>query len=113
MNNEKTYKLDWDEDAREFVRRIINAQDDCEPLRIVEQLVGIVVDELKDRPYDASAFVTSQRMKVTLCHQGRPIDARMVRVMGNHTDRVDYRSEGDDWILTIRRDIPPLIATRR
>jgi hypothetical protein len=52
-------------------------------------------------------------MKVTLRHQGRPIDERMVRVMGNHTDRVDYRSEGDDWILTIRRDIPPLIATRR
>ena len=113
MNNEKTYRLDWDEDAREFVRRIHNAQDDCEPLRIVEQLVGIVVDELKDRPYDASAFVTAQRMKVTLRHQGRPIDERMVRVMGNHTDRVDYRSEGDDWILTIRRDIPPLIATRR
>lgn len=113
MNSVKTYRQDWDEDAREFVRRIINMQDDCEPLRVVEQLVGIVVDELKDRPYDASAFVTAQRMKVTLRHQGRPIDERMVRVMGNHTDRVDYRSEGDDWILTIRRDIPPLIATRR
>ncbi len=54
-------------------------------------------------------------MKVMLRHGGKPIDERMVWVMGDHTDRVDYCPDGDTdyWLLTIRRDIPPLFVTRR
>ena len=70
--------------------------------------------ELKDRPYDISAAVSDKRMKVMLRHYGTPIDERMVMLMGNHTDRVDYAPDGDDaWQLIIRRDIPPLFVTRR
>lgn len=54
-------------------------------------------------------------MVVTLRHHGKPIDERMVWVMGDHTDHVDYHpNETDDgWVLTIYRDIPPLFVTRR
>ena len=98
----------------EFVRRIIAEQEDREPLRIVEQLVEIAVGELKGRPYDISAAVSSKRMKVTLRHYGKPIDERMVLLMGDHTDHVYYTPDGDDaWKLVIRRDIPPLFVTRR
>ena len=114
-NEEKIYKPEHDEEAKDFVHRVISEQEDREPLRIVEQLVEIAVGELKGRPYDISAQVTEKRMKVTLRHKGRPIDSRMVWVMGDHTDRVDYHSDGtnDGWVLSIRRDIPPLIVTRR
>ena len=42
-------------------------------------------------------------------------DSRMVMIMNDHTDRVEYHSDdtNDGWILTIRRDIPPLFITRR
>ena len=115
INKEKIYKPNNDEDTREFVRRVIAEQEDQEPLHIVEQLVEIAIGELKDRPCDISMHVTEKRMKVTLHHMGQPIDSRMVRVMGDHTDRVDYHPDGtnDGWILTIRRDIPPLFVTRR
>ena len=113
-DNEKTYMPEEDEEALEFVHRVIADQPDREPLRIVEQLVEIAVTELKGRPCQLSAAVSPQRMKVTLCHSGKPIDERMVWVMGDHTDRVDYHPDGDDaWQLVIRRDIPPLIVTRR
>ena len=49
MAEEKTYTPEYDENAMEFVHRVVNAQPDCEPLRIVEQLVEIAVGELKDR----------------------------------------------------------------
>ena len=98
----------------EFVRRVIAEQEDREPLRIVEQLVEIAVGELKGRPYEVSAAVSDRRMKVTLRHHGKPIDERMVLLMGDHTDRVNYTPDGDDaWKLVIRRDIPPLFVTRR
>ena len=114
MDQEKNYILDYDEDYLEFVRRVIDEQSDREPLRIVEQLTEIAVGELKDRPCDISAVVSDKRMKVTIRHNGRPIDERMVMVMGNHTDHVDYHPESDDaWELVIRRDIPPLFVTRR
>lgn len=113
MNNEKTYLPDWDEEAVEFVHRVINEQPDREPLGIVEQLVEIAVDELKGRPCIISAEVSEQRMKIKLRHMGRPIDERMVRIMGDHTDHVDYCPDGDDWLLTIRRDVPPPFVTRR
>ena len=113
-DNNKIFTPAYDEDAMEFVRRIIAEQDDREPLHIVEQLVEIAVGELKDRPYDISAAVSAKRMKVTLRHYGKPIDERMVLLMGDHTDHVDYAPDGDDaWQLVIRRDIPPLFVTRR
>ena len=113
-DNDKTFTPAYEENAMEFVRRIIAEQEDREPLRIVEQLVEIAVGELKDRPYEVSAAVSSKRMKVTLRHYGKPIDERMVLLMGDHTDHVDYAPDGDDaWQLVIRRDIPPLFVTRR
>lgn len=113
-DNEKIFEPAYEEDPMEFVRRVIAQQEDREPLRIVEQLVEIAVGELKDRPCDISAAVSDKRMKVMLRHCGKPIDERMVLLMGDHTDHVDYASDGDNgWQLTIRRDIPPLFVTRR
>lgn len=113
-DEEKTYRLEGDEDALAFVHRVIADQPDSESLRIVETLVEIAVGELKGRPCDISAAVSPQRMKVTLHHSGHQIDGRMIRLMGDFTDRVDYHPDGNDaWQLVIRRDIPPLIVTRR
>lgn len=114
MDKEKTYSIEMDEDYMEFIRRVIADQADREPLRIVELLVEIAIGELKDRPCDISAVVSDERMKVTIRHKGKPIDERMVCVMDDHTDRVDYKSDGDtdNWILTIRRDVPPPFITR-
>jgi hypothetical protein len=83
--HEKTYRSEGDECTMDFVRRVVNDQSDREPLRIVEQLVEIVVDELKDRPCDISAAVSVKRMKVTLRHNGKPIDERIMRLMADHT----------------------------
>ena len=114
INNDKTYWPEIDEDALDFVRRVINDQPDREPLGIVEQLVEIAMAELKGRSCDISVVVSDKRMKVTMRHGGKPIDERMVWLMGDHTDRVDYCPDGDDaWLLTIRRDIPPFYVTRR
>ena len=114
-DNEKIFRPEGDEDALAFVRRVIRMQPDCEPLRIVEQLVEIAVGELKDRPCQIEAAVSDKRMKVTMRHSGKPIDERMVWLMGDHTDRVHYTLDDDTgyWLLTIRRDIPPLFVTRR
>ena len=115
MNEEKTYYPESDENAMEFIHRVVIAQPDYEPLRIVEQLVEIALNELKGRPCDISAKASTQRMVVTLRHKGKPIDERMVWIMGDHTDRVDYHPNDTDdgWVLTIYRDIPPLFVTRR
>ena len=115
MMEEKIYIPEHDENAMEFIRRVIKAQPDGEPLRIVEQLVEIAVGELKGRPYEISAKASTQRMVVTLQHGGKRIDERMVWVMGDHTDRVDYKPNDTEegWVLTINRDIPPLFVTRR
>ena len=114
MKEEKIYQPEEDENMRSFVKRVIAEQPDQEPLHIIEQLAEITMSELKDRPYQFSATVSEKRMTLTIHHNGRAIDERMVWIMGDHTDRVDYRPDGDDsWILTIRRDIPPLFVTRR
>lgn len=113
-DNDKIYRPDDDEDVIEFVRRVIAEQPDPEPLRIVGQLIEIAMGELKWRPCQVSAVVSDKRMKLTLRHEGKPIDERMVLLMGDHTDRVNYTSGGDNaWQLTIRRDIPPLFVSRR
>ena len=50
---------------------------------------------------------------MTLRHGGKRIDGRLVVIMGDLTSRVDYRPDGDEWVLTIRRDVPPPFVTRR
>ena len=114
MEQEKTYTIDYDEDYLEFIRRVIADQSDREPLRIVEQLVEIAVSEVKERICDISAAVSDKRMKVTLRHVGKQIDERLIMIMSDHTDRVDYQPDDDNdyWVLTIRRDVPPLFVTR-
>ena len=112
-DNDKTYRPDGNEDVLAFVRRVINEQPDREPLRIVDTLAEIAVAELKGRPCNISATVSPQYMKVTIRHSGKPIDERMVWLMGDFTDRVAYHPDGDDgWQLVIHRDIPPLFVTR-
>jgi hypothetical protein len=114
MKEEKTYQPEENEDLRSFVNRVIAEQPDREPLRIIEQLAEITMSELKDRPYQFSATASVKGMTLTLRHSGRPINERIVWVMGDHTDHVDYHPDGDNgWILTIHRDIPPFFATRR
>ena len=113
-DNDKTYRPEDDEDALEFIHRVITEQPDREPLRIVETLVEIAVDELEGRPYDIEAAVSDKRMTVTLHHGGKPINDRVVWRMGDHTDRVDYAPDGEGtWELIIHRNIPPLFVTRR
>lgn len=113
MASEKIYMPDYDETALEFVRRVVREQPDREPLHILELLTEIVFDELRDQPYDISAEASALRTTLKVRHHGRPIDERTVRIMLKFTDRVDYMQDGDAWVLTIHRDIPPLIATRR
>ena len=115
MKEEKTYLPEENENIRSFVKRVIAEQPDQEALRIIEQLAEITMSELKDSLCQFSAIVSAKRMTLTICHNGRAIDERMVWVMGDHTDHVDYRPDDDNdgWILTIRRDIPPLFVTRR
>ena len=122
---DKIYRPEGNENALEFVHRLIAGQSDREPLHIVETLVEIALLQLKDEIAKAPKTVENavvepdfteikERMKVTLRHSGRPIDDRMVWQMGNHTDHVNYRSDGNDaWKLVIRRDIPPLFVTKR
>ena len=112
-DNEKTFRPDADEEAIAFIRRIIAAQPNREPLRIVEQLVEIAVGEVKNRLSDLRAIATEKSLTVTLRHSGKRIDGRLILIMGDNTDRVDYRPDGGEWVLTIRRDVPPPIVTRR
>ncbi|MBQ9649779.1 MAG: hypothetical protein IJV25_05090 [Prevotella sp.] len=112
MDQEKTYTIDVDENYLEFIRRVIADQPDREPLRIVEQLVEIVGGEVKDRLYDLSAVASEKRLTVTLRHGGKRIDGRLILIMGDNTDHVDYYLDGDEWVLTIRRDVPPPFVTR-
>lgn len=112
-NYERTYSPLGDEDAVAFVRRVIGMQPESEPLRIVEVLVKIAMGELKDRPCQFSAATSTNHLKVTLRHRGQPFDDRIIEVMGNHTDRVDYYPDGcGAWQLVIRRDIPTLFVQR-
>ena len=113
-DNDKIFRPEGDEGALEFVRRVIAEQPNREPLHIVEQLVEIAMGELKGRPCKVRAAVSDKRLKVTLRHDGKPIDERMVWRMGDHTDHVDYLPYDDgSWELVIRRDFPPLHVTRR
>ena len=110
----QTYTPKEKEGVLELVKRTISEQPDREPLRIVEQLVEIVLNELKERTCDISALVSPERMEVTLHHNGKPIDGRIIHVMRNFTERLEYDTYGNNaWELVICRDIPPLFVTRR
>lgn len=115
MEGTNTYIPEEDEDVMTFVHRVINAQSEREPLHIVEQLVEIAMAELKERPCQVSAEASSKYLTVSLRHNGKPIDERMVWLMDDNTDRVDYHldSTDDTWVLTIHRIVPPLFVTRR
>ena len=114
MTEERKYPPEDYENLKSFVKHVIAEQPDQAPLRIIGHMAEITMNELKDRPCQFSATASTKQMTLTVSHSGRAIDEHMVRVMGNHTDYVDYHPDGDDeWILTIRRDIPPLFVTRR
>ena len=109
----KNYKQEEGEDTLGFVRRVIAEQTNQEPLRTVVQLVEIVVSELKGTPCNITATTSDKVMKVTICHSGKPIDKRMLDVMRDHTDYIDYYHDGDfDWRIVITREIPPAIANK-
>ena len=103
---EMVYLPNEDETAIAFVKRVVAEQSDREPLRIVVQLVEIALGELQGRPCEVSVTVSKQCFTLTLRHGGKPIDNRMIWLMDDHIDRAKYRSDGDDWVLTLRRDIP-------
>jgi len=103
---EMVYLPNEDETAIAFVKRVVAEQSDREPLRIVVQLVEIALGELQGRPCEVSVTVSKQCFTLTLRHGGKPIDNRMIWLMDDHIDRAKYHSDGDDWVLTLRRDIP-------
>ena len=104
--NEIVYLPNQNETAIAFVKRVVAEQSDREPLRIVVQLVEIVLGELQGRPCEFSVTVSKQCFTLMLRHGGNPIDNRMIWLMDDHIDRAKYQSDGDDWVLTLRRDIP-------
>ena len=100
------YLPNEDETAIAFVKRVVAEQSDREPLRIVVQLVEIALGELQGHPCEVSVTVSKQCFTLTLRHGGKPIDNRMIWLMDDHIDRARYLSDGDSWVLTLRRDIP-------
>jgi hypothetical protein len=104
--NEVVYLPDKNETAIAFVKRVVAEQPNRELLLIVVQLVEIALGELHGRPCDVSVTASKQQFTLTLRHEGKPIDNRMVCLMHDHIDRAKYRADGDGWLLTLRRDIP-------
>ena len=104
--NEIVYLPNQDETAIAFVKRVVAEQSDREPLRIVVQLLEIALGELQGRPCEVSVTASKQRFTLALRHGGKPIDNRMIWLMDDHIDRARYLSDGDSWVLTLRRDIP-------
>ena len=104
--NEIVYLPNQNETAIAFVKRVVAEQSDREPLRIVVQLMEIALGELQGRPCEVSVTASKQRFTLALRHGGKPIDNRMIWLMDDHIDRAKYQSDGDDWVLTLRRDIP-------
>ena len=104
--NEMVYFPKEGETAMAFLKRVLAEQSDREPLRIVVQLVEIALGELQGRPCEVCVTASKQRFTLTLRHGGKPIDNRMIWLMDDHIDRARYLSDGDSWVLTLRRDIP-------
>ena len=104
--NEIVYLPNEGETVMAFIKRVVAEQSDREPLRIVVQLVEIALGELQNRPCTVSATASKKRFTLTLRHEGKPIDERMVWLMDDQIDRAKYQPDGDSWVLTLRRDIP-------
>ena len=104
--DEVVYLPNKNETTIAFVKRVVAEQSNRELLRIVVQLVEIALGELKGRPCDVKVTASKQRFALTLRHAGNPIDNRMICLMDDHIDRAKYQPDGDDWVLTLRRDIP-------
>ena len=104
--NEMVYFPIEGEAAMAFLKRVVDEQSDREPLHIVVQLLEIALGELQGRPCEVFVTASKQRFTLTLRHGGKPIDNRMIWLMDDHIDRAKYQSDGDDWVLTLRRDIP-------
>jgi len=94
------------ENVMAFVKRVVASQADREPLRIISQLVEIALGELQGRTCEISATASKKRFTLTLRHEGKPIDERMILLMDDQIDRAKYHPDGDNWVLTLRRDIP-------
>ncbi len=106
MIEEKKYTPKAEEDYKEFMSRVISDQKEVAPMRILEQLVEIAVAEIKSLTFDISATSTIKNLTISIRHRGRQIDDHMIRIMEDHTDRVTYRKDDDEWVLTLRRDFP-------
>jgi hypothetical protein len=104
--NEIVYLPNKKETAIAFVKRVVAEQPNRELLRIVVQLVEIALGELAGRPCNVSVTASKQQFTLTLRHEGKPIDNRMICLMDDHIDRAKYNPDGDSWVLTLRRDIP-------
>ena len=104
--DENNYLPKENESVMSFVKRVVASQSDREPLRIIVHLVEIALGELQNRPCTVSATASKKRFTLTLCHEGKPIDERMVWLMDDQVDRAKYQADGDSWVLTLRRDIP-------
>ncbi len=104
--NEMVYFPKEGETAMAFLKRVVDEQSDREPLHIVVQLLEITLSELQGRPCEVCVTASKQRFTLTLRHGGKPIDNRMIWLMDDHIDRARYLSDGDSWVLTLRRDIP-------
>lgn len=103
---ENNYLPKENESVMAFVKRVVASQVDHEPLRIIVHLVEIALGELQNRPCTVSATASKKRFTLTLRHEGKPIDERMVWLMDDQIDRAKYQPDGDSWVLTLRRDIP-------
>ena len=104
--NEMIYFPKEGETAMAFLKRVVDEQSDREPLHIVVQLLEIALGELQGPPCEVCVTASKQCFTLTLRHGGKPIDNRMIWLMDDHIDRAKYQSDGDDWVLTLRRDIP-------
>lgn len=110
--NEIVYLPNQNETAIAFVKRVVAEQSDREPLRIVVQLLEIALGELQGHPCEVCVTASKQRFTLALRHGGKPIDNRMIWLMDDHIDRAKYQSDGDDWVLTLCRDIPSFYISR-
>ena len=104
--DENNYLPKENESVMAFVKRVVASQADREPLRIIVHLVEIALGELQNRPCTVSVTASKKRFTLTLRHEGKPIDERMVWLMDDQIDRAKYQPDGDSWVLTLRRDIP-------
>ena len=104
METEQTYVLLPDEDYKDFLQRVFDAQPDQEPLRMLGVLAEIVVTELHGQPYHLTAAADAEGLTLTFTHEGKPIDGRMVKVIADSIADSRYRHDrqGRRHVMTLR-----------